>query len=96
MVKLEVAREKAWDLIKIAKAHGVNPKMMPSASASQESQDSSLIDHTLQNSISSHDVAGDNSIASWRTTEQYAPPEPPSGYTAKTIQSANKDLVSAA
>lgn len=29
-------------------------------------------------------------------TEQYVPPEPPSGYTAKAIQYANKDMVSAA
>ena len=28
--------------------------------------------------------------------EQYAPPEPPSGYTAKSIQYANQDMVSAA
>ncbi len=29
-------------------------------------------------------------------TEQYVPPEPPSGYTAKAIQYAHKDMVSAA
>ena len=29
-------------------------------------------------------------------TEQYVPPEPPSGYNAKAIQYANQDMVSAA
>ncbi|MDD2544771.1 MAG: gamma-glutamyltransferase [Burkholderiaceae bacterium] len=38
----------------------------------------------------------DGPLVRQEPTEQYIPPEPPSGYTAKSIQYANKDMVAAA
>ncbi|MFP5442867.1 MAG: gamma-glutamyltransferase, partial [Betaproteobacteria bacterium] len=35
-------------------------------------------------------------VATPEPAEQYVPPEPPSGYTPKTISYANKDMVAAA
>lgn len=39
---------------------------------------------------------GDDPVPLAEPTEQFVPPEPPSGYTAKAIAYANKDMVSAA
>lgn len=40
--------------------------------------------------------ASDQPLSRAEATEQFMPPEPPSGYTAKSIAYAHQDMVSAA